>query len=579
MFFKAWPLIVALGVALALVGGLNLLWWHLNQKEEQAVAWVEHSQKVIFALNRVQNYSRDLLIGQRSFALTRDAELLAPYHSATNALPEIMGNLKELIRDNPNEWPLFLQLEPLLMHYVKINREHLDLLVNGDPLAPDTVFRGQVQDSLDSIRLISNKMEAAEHAEENAQRSDLMRTVRDVTQLNLAGGVIGVGMIFVAVTALWGENSRRRAVEIALRLSHDELEKRVQERTASLRENQARLQLAQAAARIGTFEWNLRTGDYIRSKELAAMYGLPSENQNQPREFWLQQVHPNDRPMLEALSQKARDTHETVEGEWRVYWPDGSIHWLFGRWQVFLDENGQPLNVIGVNMDITERKRLEEELMQAVENEMRRIGHDLHDGVGQQLTALTLFNASLLAGLGEQTSPLASGLKKLGEGLHDIVRDIRVLSHGLAPVPIRESGLTDALQQLASDTSVMAGVECEFVNRGFVSLEDRPQAAHLYRIAQEAVNNALKHSGARKITIALAAQAGGWELVVADNGRGFQDNGRLETGLGVRAMRHRAGLIGARFKLESGPGEGTRIICSGQRGQPNSVETTLNHHG
>ena len=276
-------------------------------------------------------------------------------------------------------------------------------------------------------------------------------------------------------------------------------------------------------------------------------------------------IHPDDRPLVEAWSQQARDTAQTVEGEWRVIWPDGSVHWLFGRWQVFQDENGRPLNMIGVNMDITERKRLEEDLMQASDNEMRRIGHDLHDGVGQQLTALTLFNASLRAGLGETASPLATGLQKLGEGLHEIVREIRVLSHGLAPVPISENGLTDALQQLASDTSSMTRVECEFVNGGSVALEDRQQAAQLYRIAQEAVNNALKHSEASKISISLQALAGGWELVVADNGRGFQDNGRSETGLGLRAMRHRAGLMGVRFKVESRPGAGTQVICSGQR--------------
>lgn len=554
---------VALGVALALVGGLNLLWWQLNQKEEQSVSWVEHFQKVVSLLHDVQNDARNLLIGQRSFALTRDQELLGPYNSATNDLPDKMAELKELVRDNSYEWAQYLQLETLITHYIKINREHLDLLANGDPLAPDTVFRGQVQDCIDSIRVVGNKLEAEENRVLTMQRSDLMRTVRDVTEMNLAGGVIGVVMIFVAVTALWGENRRRRAVEIALRLSHDELEKRVQERTASLRENQARLQLAQSAARIGTFEWNLQTGDIVRSKELAAMYGLPPDRLTQPREDWLSMIHVDDRPLVEAWSNQARETGGTVEGEWRVIWPDATIHWLFGRWQVFRDEDGQPLTMIGVNMDITQRKQLEEDLMQASDNEMRRIGHDLHDGVGQQLTALTLFIASLRAGLGEHTSAVAGGLQKLGEGLHEIVREIRVLSHGLSLVPIRENGLMDALKQLASDTATMARVDCEFVGRGPILLEDRQQVAHLYRIAQEAVHNALKHSGAGKITISLLAADGGWELVVADNGRGFKDNGQQAAGLGLRAMRHRAGLMGVRFTVESQPGAGAKIICSG----------------
>jgi len=562
---KAWPLVVVLVVALALVAGLSIRWWQVNLQEEQSVTLSQRSQRVIALLNDMQDDVRDLVIGQRSYALTREEDLLAPYREATNALPDVLNNLRELVAEYPDERAQYANLRVLVQRFVELNREHLDDLMQDIPHNSEAEFRDQAQAGLDRIRLVHHHLEAEENRQMNEQRRDLMETVKDVTQLNLAGGVAGVALIYLAVTALWQENRRRRAMEHALRLSHEELERRVQERTVSLRENQARLQLAQSAAHIGTFEWDFRTGSIVRSPELAAMYGLPNECLTRPSEEWMKRVHPDDRMRVDAWTRQTRETGRAVEGEWRVVWPDGSIHWLFGRWQALLDERGQPLRMVGVNMDITERKRLEEDLLQASDNEMRRIGHDLHDGVGQQLTALTLFNASLQAGLAGQPPQLAVGLEKMGEALHEIVREIRVLSHGLAPVPFEQSGLADALHQLASDTTSMAKVACEFREEGPVPPTDAQQAAQLYRIAQEAVSNALKHSGAARITISIRAAPGGWQLVVADNGRGFRETAGRKPGLGLRAMRHRAGLMGMKLEIESGPESGTRVICSTQR--------------
>jgi PAS domain S-box-containing protein len=131
---------------------------------------------------------------------------------------------------------------------------------------------------------------------------------------------------------------------------------------AAQRESEERLQLAQQAARVGTFEWNLQTDRDVWTPELEAIHGL------QPGEFaktgiaWQQLVHPEDRMNTMQLSQQSLQTGELTTGEWRVVWPDGSVHWLAGRWQVFKDASGRPLRMIGVNMDITERKQAEEAL-------------------------------------------------------------------------------------------------------------------------------------------------------------------------------------------------------------------------
>jgi len=566
VYLKSWPLMVALGVALALVGTINILWWQLNQKEEEEVQWVSHKFDIEAALDQLMLRANDIEVGQRVYAITREREFLGPYMTATNDLPRILDKLTELTKDEPRERTKLAQLKIQINRHLQLNRDHLESLLTGDPQAPDLAFRATIQDSLTKINSLQRNLGGLANERLNEQRSDFMATVQSVILLNMIAGIIAVGMIFTAVAALWRENKRRRAVEAALRLSHKELENRVTQRTAALREQQARLQLAQSAAHLGIFDWNFRTGYMYRTPELAAMYGVPVGFLRQPPGEWMKLVHPDDRPVLSNWLREARETGRPTEGEWRVVWPDGSVHWLFGRWQAFLDEHGEALTMIGVNLDVTDRKRLEQELLEASDNEMRRIGHDLHDGVGQQLTALTFFHATLQAEVERQMPHLADQFKRMGSSLHEIVRQVRMLSHGLAPVPIRETGLADALQQLAADTTASTGLECEFMPDSAVQLEDAQQATQVFRIAQEAVNNALKHSGGDRIVIAFAAEAAGWQLTVSDNGRGFRETDRREgSGLGLRAMRHRASLMGALLKIESKPGAGTRIICAAQR--------------
>ncbi|MHB8864324.1 MAG: PAS domain-containing protein [Pirellulaceae bacterium] len=136
-------------------------------------------------------------------------------------------------------------------------------------------------------------------------------------------------------------------------------QKRVEE---SLRASESRLRLAQQAARIGTFEWNIRTGVVFWSPELEAMYGLAAGSFSRTQSAWESLVYQEDRAAARGSVQRAFETGEPAEGEWRVVWPDESIHWVFGRFQVLNDPSGQPLLLTGVNMDITERKRAEEAL-------------------------------------------------------------------------------------------------------------------------------------------------------------------------------------------------------------------------
>jgi PAS domain S-box-containing protein len=131
--------------------------------------------------------------------------------------------------------------------------------------------------------------------------------------------------------------------------------------------SEARLRLAQQAAHIGTFEWDLQKDVNTWTPELEAMYGLPIGGFARTQHAWEDLVHPDDRAAAVALVEESLKTGAPTEGEWRVIWPDGSLHWLFGRWQVFKDKSGRPLRMTGVNMDISERKRAEEEIRSLAE--------------------------------------------------------------------------------------------------------------------------------------------------------------------------------------------------------------------
>jgi len=211
---------------------------------------------------------------------------------------------------------------------------------------------------------------------------------------------------------------------------------------------------------------------------------------------------------------------------------------------------------------LTEHRRLEREILEISDRELNRIGRDLHDGLGQQLTALELYCAGLVTELESQAPQLAPAGRELGRHLRDIVRGARALSHGLSPLPLEGHGLANALRELADSTRLLAKIECDFVCSPAVTVNDAAVATHLYRIAQEAVNNALKHSQTKKINLSLLRARKGLKLTIQDYGRGFAPDKTPGDGMGLRVMRYRAGLIGAELDISARPGKGTTMSCT-----------------
>lgn len=208
-----------------------------------------------------------------------------------------------------------------------------------------------------------------------------------------------------------------------------------------------------------------------------------------------------------------------------------------------------------------ESRRLEGEVIAAGERERHNIGADLHDGLGQLLTAVELMCTALKAETAKTEPAVAARLDQMGTLLREAIGQTRYLARGLVPVGGGPDALQTGLAELASRTNSLRSVHCDFDSPASVLLPDAVATGHLYRIAQEAVNNALKHSGARRISLRLQPGGGRLLLEVSDDGAGFPAK-KKASGVGLGVMRHRAGLIGAELTVSSRPGAGVTVSCS-----------------
>jgi signal transduction histidine kinase len=217
---------------------------------------------------------------------------------------------------------------------------------------------------------------------------------------------------------------------------------------------------------------------------------------------------------------------------------------------------------VAVVQDVTERKRLEKEILAISEREKTRIGNDLHDGLCQKLVGAALVTNMLEEQLKKKSIAEVSDVRQIAALLDDAITEARTIAGGLHPVTLDAEGLAFALRELAINVSRVSGISCQLDSPLPVLVADHAVATHLYRIAQEAVNNAIKHGHATKISIELTSAAENLvTLKIADNGIGLAAPPNRSGGMGTAIMRYRADMIGGTLEVKSGPGRGTTIVC------------------
>jgi PAS domain S-box-containing protein len=229
----------------------------------------------------------------------------------------------------------------------------------------------------------------------------------------------------------------------------------------------------------------------------------------------------------------------------------------------FFFDKAQGRGAIFFSHDVTEQKELEKELLRISDEEQQRLGRDLHDGLGQHLTGIALLASTLQSRLRTQKIPEAEQAKIITEHVQDAIAQTRALSQGLCPVQLEKYGLQTALEGLAHNIKMLHEMDCQFECDVEAFIHDSRVAIHLYRIAQEAINNALKHGQPTRIKISLHLTDADNQLLIEDNGIGFcpEDDAKRES-MGLRLMQYRAGMIGGALKIKSEKDKGTRITCS-----------------
>ena len=212
--------------------------------------------------------------------------------------------------------------------------------------------------------------------------------------------------------------------------------------------------------------------------------------------------------------------------------------------------------------DITERKRLQKEILEISGREQQRIGQDLHDDLCQQLTAVTLLSEVVEKKLSDKSLPEAKEVGEIHKLIAEAIVQTRFLAKGLLPVDFETHGLMTALQDLASTTEKLTHISCHAKGEKPVTIRDLTVAVHLYRIAQEAVTNAVKHAQAQHIAIKLSQSDGQIVLSITDDGRGIAKGSGQNGGLGLSIMNSRAETINAMLQIRRGDRNGTTVTCS-----------------
>jgi PAS domain S-box-containing protein len=211
--------------------------------------------------------------------------------------------------------------------------------------------------------------------------------------------------------------------------------------------------------------------------------------------------------------------------------------------------------------EVAERRQLQRQMLEITEREQRRIGQDLHDGIGQQLTGLMLLSDALSKKLAKRSVAENKDVQRIVELLAEARVQVHQLSRGLHPVPATAHGLMTALGHLAQSVSGLHEVDCRFYCPRSVLLQDNLVATHLFRIAQEAIHNAVRHGRTKRIRLALTETNGSIHLTVKDYGCGISRGRRKSAGLGLQIMKSRCEAIGASLTLSPGRPHGTRLEC------------------
>ena len=335
----------------------------------------------------------------------------------------------------------------------------------------------------------------------------------------------------------------------------------------TLHESEKNLADAQAQAHLGSWVETLADHKLVWSDELYRLWGMSPRSIDPTWDVFLHGVHPEDRVYVRGRLDSSMQSQQPFDCVYRVLRPDGSVRFAHAQGEPVTNDRGQAVQFVGTVLDITQQKLAEEalasvsrRLIEAQEQERTRIGRELHDDIGQRLSMLAIGLEQLQTDSPPRSAEFHSRLDDLRKQTSEIAADLQSLSHELHSAKLEYLGIAAATRAFCKEFSGQQNVEIDIQTHDLTSPLPPDVSLCLFRILQEALHNASKHSGVRHFEVRLWGTPDEANLTVADSGAGFdREAAKLGRGLGLISMEERLKLLNGTFSIDSQPQRGTVI--------------------
>ena len=334
-----------------------------------------------------------------------------------------------------------------------------------------------------------------------------------------------------------------------------------------LRDSEERLRLAAEAGKMFAYTWDAATDQILRSGD-SYLLGVDAATPFTGRQL-LENVHSDDRHLLVSAFDRLTPDTPLFQVSYRMIRPDGEVVWVERNSRAYFDADGRVLRIIGMAADITQRKRGEEalssisrRLIQAQEAERARIARDLHDDIGQRLALMAVTVEQLTHVRSHTSDEGRSLLDSLQTQTAEISGSVQAIAHELHSSRLQHLGVVAAMKGFCAELSTQQKVEVDFGYADVLPGLAAETSLCLFRVLQEALHNAVRHSGVRQFEVQLRGTADALQLTVRDTGLGFDPDNAIDgRGLGLTSMNERLKLVGGELLIKSRPNRGTTIVA------------------
>ena len=362
----------------------------------------------------------------------------------------------------------------------------------------------------------------------------------------------GIALILVETALIVGllwHRRRRKEAETELVISND------------------RLRLAVEAGRSVGWDWDIKTGSDRWFGDLETVFGIPADSYSGHVHDFRRKIHPEDKERVGKAVADARQNRKPYVAEFRVVRIDNTVRWISARGKFYYGRYGDAERMLGMAVDITDRKLAEEglaslsgRLIEAQEEERKRIAREIHDDYSQRLALLAIDLENLDEEIQNNSVEAGQKLRQIWNGIGEIGADLHSLSHRLHSSTLDSLGLVAGAKAFCSEFAEQQEIQVDFADENVPREVPGDVALCLFRIVQEGLRNIKRHSGADRAEVRLEGSGEKLHLSVADRGRGFDvHNGSPRGGIGIRSMEERLRSMGGHLEVKSRPMEGTRI--------------------